>query len=144
MTRGERRKAGFTLIELMVVVALVGILAAIAIVAYADFVTRSRITEITTVLDQVASAAAEYHATSGANVFPNDLALFAGGLSNRYGNIQVINSNATQGEYGIGSIQNLNPSVDGCHLYIRVRFNSNQGYIKDWITNLSSKYRPRS
>jgi len=56
----KRHTSGFTLIELMIVVAVIGILGAIAIPAYGDYLMRARLTEAFTGLASVQASAEEY------------------------------------------------------------------------------------
>lgn len=65
----KQMQQGFTLIELMIVVAIVGILAAIAIPAYQDYTVRAKVTEGLTMADAAKAAIAESAITN--NAFPS-------------------------------------------------------------------------
>ena len=56
---------GFTLIELMIVVAIIGILAAIAVPAYQDYIARAQVSEAVSLLGSAKTGLAEYFADKG-------------------------------------------------------------------------------
>jgi len=61
----KKMQKGFTLIELMIVVAIIGILAAIAIPAYQDYTTRAKITEAVNAMAPAKTSIAEYFVSQG-------------------------------------------------------------------------------
>ena len=68
----EARNRGFTLIELMIVVAIIGILAAIAIPAYKDYTIRAQVSEGLSLASGVKAAVSTFHMDSGAFPVTND------------------------------------------------------------------------
>src|SRR5882757_791148 len=61
----NKMQKGFTLIELMIVVAIIGILAAIAIPAYQDYTIRAKVTEGLNLADSAKTAVAESWQSGG-------------------------------------------------------------------------------
>jgi type IV pilus assembly protein PilA len=61
----KKMQKGFTLIELMIVVAIIAILAAIAIPAYQDYLIRSQVSEGAVLADGAKTAMAEFYSSTG-------------------------------------------------------------------------------
>ena len=92
---------GFTLIELMIVVAIIGILAAIAIPAYQDYITRAQVSEAVTLGGGLKSPLSEYGADR--NVWPT---LVAPGVTPAAGEL-----NATL----TGKYSTVSPDITGTY-----------------------------
>ena len=60
-----KKQQGFTLIELMIVVAIIGILAAIALPAYQDYTIRAQVTEGVNLADGLKTPMADYYNDKG-------------------------------------------------------------------------------
>ena len=151
MFKKFRNKKGFTLIELMIVVAIVGILAAIAIPAYLDYTVKAKLTEVSAALDALAQASSEYHASAG--FFPDavdpydNVAAFAA-----VGRDFVSSWSYSQGAGDPINIAdftatlNLNPVLDDT-MTMTIDYNPERGYTKRWNWDLASsiapKYRPK-
>jgi type IV pilus assembly protein PilA len=73
----KKAQKGFTLIELMIVIAIVGILAAIALPAYQDYIVRSKMSEAIVALSEAKTTVTEYVASTGTVPSTADVTKFA-------------------------------------------------------------------
>ena len=86
---------GFTLIELMIVVAIIGILAAVAIPAYQDYIARAQVSEAVSLLSSGKVGFAEAYSDKG--TFPPFATTVMGNVSGKYTSIIAIAGVAATG-----------------------------------------------
>ena len=83
---------GFTLIELMIVVAIIGILAAVAIPAYQDYIARAQVSEAVSLSASGKTPLAEYFSDKGA--WPTDAGDVMGNQSGKYTSTVTLSAGA--------------------------------------------------
>jgi type IV pilus assembly protein PilA len=138
-----RTEQGFTLIELMIVVAIIGILAAIALPAYQEYTVRAQVSEGAQLADGVKTATAEFFHNTG-RAPPNNASaglVASTSIIGKYVNSVDVSSGQITATFGTDA-----PKITGLTLVFSASYNSTNGSISWQCRNkgtVPSKYLPQ-
>ena len=143
----KRVQQGFTLIELMIVVAIIGILAAVALPAYRDYSVRAKVSELVLAASSAKTSVAEYVNTYGR--MPDTASVAIESQTSKYvASVGYTGTDASNGFIEV-TATTAEPAISGAQL--RLSGVSNTGQVV-WTcqattvsgTGIQAKYLPSS
>ena len=151
----KRVQQGFTLIELMIVVAIIGILAAVALPAYQDYTIRARVSEAVLATSQCRTSISEIYqsAANGTVIGQDNWGCGEGSTTTQYvagistdddGMITVTTQTSTALGGASGTTMKLTPFVDATTVATVARFPTQIFKFKCEPVSMPAKYLPGS
>ena len=132
-------QTGFTLIELMIVVAIIGILAAVAIPAYQDYIARTQVSEATNLLGGLKTPIVEIHSLKGEcpdfDTFQQNQVKLQGKF------VQNISSDSSNCKY-TATLRNNNINQKLMGLTISMTYNTTSRAMRWSCVNLNPNLKP--
>jgi len=136
----------------MIVVAIIGVLAAIAIPAYRDYVNRAKMSEVLTVFDAIAQGATEYHSAMGCFPDQSYTTYNLADFSEEYATITLANLTPAENMAIVAAFKSTLDLTDATpdygHLTMIITYDTSTGYGKAWDlrtanTTIDAVYLPR-